>query len=608
MLSKLSISQKGLVLVSVPILFELLFIAALVFSLNKAENEAWKEAHSRAVVSEANNLSGLFYQATSVLISYGVVQSESTKELFLATEKRIRERIRFLSLLLAENKNPGKSIEALKKTSDHALHLMESTVAQFENQDLKNAQLDRLAVFAAAKAAMVDLIAATRAVVEEQEALEKVDPKAQEQARNAVRLSIIFGVFLNVIIAAFLAVFFGREIAGRLKVILDNTNLMAAGKDLNEALGGSDEIARLDKAFHEMTLAVAEANRKERAVVENALDVICLLDKEGRFGKVNPAATKQWGYSQEELLGKKLEDFLWQEDAESSAKALSEILLVENGSYPPFENRLQHKSGKLIDLRWSAHWSKEDETIFCVAHDITDRKEAERFKQQLVQMVSHDLRTPLASLQHVNEMLMLGVYGELPPSALDCLRISDKNTGRLMRLINDFLDFEKMSAGKMQLSYAMVQVKDLFEHSLSAVEAFAADSEIKVMLENMEKPLVLEADADRLIQVLINLLSNAIKFSKKGSTVILSAKLLDKELEFAVSDEGEGIAEDLQASIFGRFSQIAPREKKGAKIKGTGLGLSICKGFVEAHGGTIGVRSKLGEGSTFWFRIPLTRS
>ncbi|MBX9720256.1 MAG: PAS domain-containing sensor histidine kinase, partial [Candidatus Obscuribacterales bacterium] len=531
----------------------------------------------------------------------GFMPLENTKAFFNVTEQKIQERLSFIATLVAENPNPGKSLNSLKVTSNRVLHLMESTISQFDNHDLAHADLNKLSAFSAAKAAMVDLLAAARSLVDDQDLSEPVDPKAQEAARNLVRMSILFGVILNIAIAFWLAVFFGKEIATRLKVILDNTKLVAEGKQLNPRLSGSDEIALLDQAFHDMTEKVTEANRKERAAVENALDVICSINSNGEINKINPASTKQWGYAAEQLIGKELNTFISEEDQEITRKFFKAV--IDDNSSAPCENRLRRSDGSYIDLRWTAHWSEQEKMLFCIAHDITASKEAERFKQQLLQIVSHDLRTPLASMQHVTDMLLMGVYGELPEAAVESLRISDNSTARLMRLVNDFLDFEKMEAGQLRFKFSKVDVFDILEQSVSAVRAFAEESEIEIDSPNIK--MSIEADSDRLVQVLVNLLSNSIKFSPSHSTVTISVNTYDNLVEFRIKDEGPGIPEELRASIFGRFKQIDSGSKNNSKIKGTGLGLSICKGFVEGHNGSIGVESKEGQGSTFWFKVPV---
>ncbi len=600
MLTNMSLSKKGLILVAVPITFELVFIVTLVLALANAEHQSWKESHYRAVVAESNNIDRLFYESIALLVAYGFAHSATTGERLDRVEAELRDSLRHLKVLVAGNEHPGGSLETLDRTANRTLSLIGSLREQLD-QNLTG--VSKESAFGAARSAMNDLLESSQKFLEEQANADRVDPVAQENARNLVRLSIGLGVVLNTAIAFGLAIFFAREISTRLGVIIDNIGRVAAGKELNPPIGGSDEIASLDRSFHDMTEAVAEANRKERAAVEKALDVICSLDSSGRFIKVNPAASKQWGYDDDELIGRNLSEVIVEDDIVATKSAIREI--VESGSTLPFENRLRRKEGTIVDLRWSAHWSARDKVVFCIAHDITARKEAERFRQQLMQMVSHDLRTPLASIQHVHEMLLEGVYGELPEAAGDCIRLADTNTNRLMRLVNDLLDFEKMEAGKLVLNFRSLSAASIIKQSVSAVSAFAKEHEVTIAAP--ARDMAIEADGDRLVQVLINLLSNAIKFSPKNGTVTVTLQDIPGFVQFMVADEGPGIPENLREAIFERFRQIGAGHP-GRKIKGTGLGLAICKGIVEGHGGTIGVDSGEAGGSCFWFRIPSQRA
>ncbi len=227
--------------------------------------------------------------------------------------------------------------------------------------------------------------------------------------------------------------------------------------------------------------------------------------------------------------------------------------------------------------------------------------EAARRKQELVSMVSHDLRTPLTSVQASLTLLSEGVLGTLPPKAQKEVLNAETNTGRLINLINDLLDIEKMEAGQMRVERAMTDVQSIFERSLEAVKALCEKQNVPV--EIIDTDLDIFADGYRMIQVVVNLLSNAIKFSPADSTVTLAAlELPDGMVELRITDRGRGIPEKFKNSVFERFQQV---DISDAKVKkGTGLGLAICKALVDLHGGTIGVESEEGKGSTFWFRIP----
>jgi signal transduction histidine kinase len=230
--------------------------------------------------------------------------------------------------------------------------------------------------------------------------------------------------------------------------------------------------------------------------------------------------------------------------------------------------------------------------------------ELETFKRELVSIVSRELRTPLLSISSALELFSTGMLGELTDKGKNRLKHAQLEADRLIRLINDLLDIEKMDAGKFVLDFSEHRVSDLLETSASAAAQLAEAKSISLEIRNQDADQVIFVDRDRLCQVFINLLSNAIKYSpENGSIVITAEKPEDGQIKFSIIDQGRGIPEELRQRIFDRFVQV---EKADATERGgTGLGLAICKAIVDQHGGEIGVDSQMGVGSTFWFRIPI---
>jgi signal transduction histidine kinase len=228
-------------------------------------------------------------------------------------------------------------------------------------------------------------------------------------------------------------------------------------------------------------------------------------------------------------------------------------------------------------------------------------KEIERMKQEFVSMISHDLRTPLTSIQLFLGMLAKGKYGALNESGAKKADMADRNAVRLIGLINDLLDVEKMESGQLTLARSIVTVGGIIERSVDSVRAVAEQKGIQIKVETLED-LSVDADADRLVQVLVNLLGNAVKFSPDGAAITVKVAEVDSHVEISVIDFGRGIPEELKQTIFERFKQADASD--ATEKKGTGLGLAICKAIVEQHGGTIGVESELGKGSRFWFSLP----
>lgn len=229
--------------------------------------------------------------------------------------------------------------------------------------------------------------------------------------------------------------------------------------------------------------------------------------------------------------------------------------------------------------------------------------ESEQSKREMMAMITHDLRSPLAAVQAVLEMLGMGVYGEQTSDAVEHLSMAEANCNRVLRLINDLLDIEKMRAGKLQMEIEPIALTEIAKRSVEAVTTLAEQKNVRINVDVPDE-LAVEADVGRLVQVLINLLTNALKYSPAKGLIKLQGIALDAQtIRVNVIDSGCGIAPEYHESIFEKFEQAALSSTEFGQSKGTGLGLAISKAIVEQHGGKIGVESDLGQGSTFWFTL-----
>ncbi len=424
----------------------------------------------------------------------------------------------------------------------------------------------------------------------------------ETQTRQLFYTALIIGLLLNILLAVGLAWYFHRGTIRRLNTLMDNTVRLASGKQLSPRIEGTDEIARLDNTFREMAGLLEEATRKQRAAFENAVDVICSIDPDGRFAAVNPASQSVWGLSPDDLIGTRISQMIYKDDVADTLEKIKQI--TKEHSHGSFENRVIKSDRSLVDMYWTAQWSNEEKTLYCVAHDVTERKQIDRLKQDFVAMVSHDLRTPLTSVQGFLELLGAEAYGNLSEEGYDSLEITESSVKRLISLINDLLDLEKMESGMLELRVANTDLKNILTRSIDAVIGFAKQENITVKLTD-DTRLDLEADGDRMVQVVVNLLSNAIKFSPKGGEVSIDVDKLPHSVRVNVRDRGRGVPEKMRESIFERFKQVELNDER--KKGGSGLGLAICKAIVERHGGKIGVEPGEDEvGSVFWFTLPVT--
>jgi signal transduction histidine kinase len=229
-------------------------------------------------------------------------------------------------------------------------------------------------------------------------------------------------------------------------------------------------------------------------------------------------------------------------------------------------------------------------------------QELETLRDSLTHMVVHDLRTPLTSLTY--GLQLMHRMGELNETQTECLDISLKGAHTLLNMINDLLDISKMEAGSLQLQYRKLIPAEVAAHSMRQVEELAQEANLVLECQAPDELPVFAGDEDKLRRILVNLLGNAIKFTPRNGRVTLRCEREgESALRFSIIDTGEGIPAEAFDKIFEKFGQVEGRQA-GHRMS-TGLGLTFCKMAVEAHGGQIGVQSTLGQGSTFWFTIPL---
>jgi PAS domain S-box-containing protein len=608
MLRNLKLAQQGLILVLLPVIFEVVFISLLGLQMNRTYLVLQEVNQSRQFGQSVEQLVQDIYQLAQIMDRVKDEHQSIPDGVADVIRKKLQDIDKGTDDLIATAPD-----EALKAKAENvsgpirkATRILSRVLDHFNRDDF----LQVLMIIKSKK----DFFSSTRdnlfealneLLIAKSVQQTQYDGLVNQQANAFQTLMgvVLVGGALHVMLAMFLWLTFSRDTADSFRILMDNTRRLAVGQPLNPPLPGKGEIAHLDRVFQDMAQALETARRKERAIIENAIDVICSFDDDGKFVQVSPASEHLFGYPQSEMLGKHFHDLIFTDDMRTTGESISEIRNGNStgGNRGQFENRVKKKDGTLVDVLWGMQWSEAEQMMFCVAHDITERKEIERMKQEFVAMVSHDLRTPLTSIQGFLTLLETGMYGELSPNGSENLQIAGANISRLIALINDLLDIEKMESGKLKMELRNCALSEVFERSIGGVIGFAEQQQVGIAAD--ETNLVAFADRDRLVQVLINLISNAIKFSPKGSVVRVEASTVDNFAEIRVIDKGRGVPAEYRDVIFERFQQV--KSTDATKKGGSGLGLAICKAIVEGHGGKIGVESEEGQGSTFWFRIPL---
>lgn len=354
----------------------------------------------------------------------------------------------------------------------------------------------------------------------------------------------------------------------------------------------------------------AETNLERTAAELQAIhaqiaDGIATLDFDGCFMTVNPAVERMFGLSQSELKGTPLERLLHTDEKDNWRIFLQNFIA---GLQKPFNIQLRAMrvdSGTEfpLDIALSTLRLRNDERVIAVLRDVTERNRIERLKSEFIATVSHELRTPLTSIQGALALLHAGVPGELPEQARQLLTIALSNSERLGLLINDILDIEKIESGAIRFSLGPVAVTKLLEDAVRQNNAYAQRYQVHLRIDGELPEVEIYADRDRVMQVLSNLISNASKFSSAGGEVRLLARELGQSIRIEVIDSGCGIPEEFQDKVFEKFTQADASDARAAG--GTGLGLSISKSLVERMQGSIGFHSQPGQGTTFFFELPL---
>ncbi len=367
----------------------------------------------------------------------------------------------------------------------------------------------------------------------------------------------------------------------------------------------------LEAAFQEKDSALA----MRKAVMESANYSIISTTPTGTITSFNRAAEEMLGYSAEEMIGKVTPAiFHDSEEIKKRAQELSEkfhetiepgfgtfTYLSERGLQDDFEWSYIRKDKTRFPVRLSITVVKDSRGALIgflgIAKDITKEKELERMKAELVAITSHELRSPLTSIK--GSLDLVAANPALPQEMKPLVQIAASNSERLLRLINDILDSQKMELGMMEFHFAPVDVPTLMKTALEANRGAASAKNVSLNLSAQVPPGTVNGDFDRLIQVINNLISNAIKYSESGGSIELGATCENGQFHCFVQDHGPGIPPEFQSKVYEKFARAA-----GQKKEGTGLGLPIAKSIVEKHGGKIGFTTSP-KGTTFWFEIPL---
>ena len=384
----------------------------------------------------------------------------------------------------------------------------------------------------------------------------------------------------------------------------------------------AERTAKLRQEIHERQVALRERTKAEAALrhseeqlrlIANGLPVlIAYVDRQQHYRFNNQAYHTWLGLDPQKIYNCHLLEVHGKDEYQQINQYVAKALQGETVSYER-DIALQDGCVHSLSITYIPHIQQPNsiQGFFALTSDISDRKAIERMKDEFISVVSHELRTPLTSIHSSLKILATGKLGSLSSQGERMLKIADEQTERLVHLVNNVLDLQRIQSGKITMNQQACKAQELMQETVQTLKTFAQEQGIKLSIVPSE--YVVWADRDYIIQALTNLVSNAIKFSPQNSTVVLSVikksqsinehhNLSQSHITFTVEDCGQGIPQDRLETIFERFQQVDSSDSR--KKGGTGLGLAICRQIIEGHGGQIWAESCLEKGSTFYFTLP----
>ena len=489
---RMTLAKKGLLLVGIPLLFELVSVSCLKLLIDQFDTLSQAESGDRAVISELVDLNGLFLSAGQSCIGSSLTGNTALLNDYESEKYQIRKAFADLEIHCSLSRKDLSILEQLHHKSDSLLMVLDRVVHENRIKDGLTAQsTDRFgsADWVAFKSLVDENYQPLEATLKEFVRLKKISHEVQvaslEETKNWMGKLLGTLLTLSITISAGVSMLFTLGITRRVAILAKNSSMLANGAPPMPLIGGSDEIAQFDRDFHYMADCLREAQQR---------------------------------------------------------------------------------------------------------------------RQEFISMISHDIRSPLTSLQFLIGMLVEGLGGEQSPKSISILSRSEHNLQSVISLINQLLDVDRIEAGMLDLNKLSTDLDGIILAAIESTSMLAEKEGIKLITES--QAISVTVDEERIRQVLVNLLTNAIKFSSAGQTITVRTNFIfeTEEAEVRVIDEGRGIPADQIERVFDKFSQV---EKSDAtKMSGSGLGLFLCKKLIEAHDGRIGAKKDGGSGCTFWFRLP----
>lgn len=435
----------------------------------------------------------------------------------------------------------------------------------------------------------------------------KSDIESKYQQVSDITLIFFYASMIALVFSVIIALLVARTITKPIGEMKQQAERIANGDYSGHVeVYGKDELGQLGETFNEVSFRIEEAQetmeaerRRLDSVLTHMTDGVIGTDRLGNIILINDMATNVLRTSTQDVMNRSILEVLHLDGNYTFRMLLEE----QNELLLDFSE--QFGEAMLIRAEFSMIRRESGfiSGLVCVLHDVTEKEKDEEERRQFVSNVSHELRTPLTSMRSYIEALIDGAWQD-PDVAPMFLKVTQEETNRMIRMINDLLQLSRMDANKITLNTELVNLNELFNYVLDRFDMLLKDSDKqhKIKREFTKRAIWVDIDTDRMIQVLDNILNNAMKYSPAGGNITCRLLETHKNVVLSISDEGLGIPKQQLGKVFDRFYRVD--KARSREMGGSGLGLAISKEAIKAHGGNIWVESEEGKGSTFFISLP----
>lgn len=595
-LANFSARQKGLFLILIPLVFQVCSLLWLTVLLLDCQKSLRVLDHQRATLFKLEKVGNV---GSKVIFEIADLPAEAdpkpaltkleTIEKQLASEGKINILSSELPIewsnLNAQTETFKQSIAELIKKAKEVLN--DKTIPKGSRYALLRRN------FYAAAMAFNEL---SNSILSLEKSSRETEPKELHRLKSEIFAALCAITVLSLAIAAGLATLFARDMTRRIASIAHNAQMLATGGKLLATQTGRDEIAQLDQALHHTQAVLQNARQQQLSVLSNASEIICSLDQRLRITAINEAVQHLWRYHPEDLLGRSLLSLLV-DQVHNTRRGFENIRLT--GAAGTIETTIGCGDNKARVFAWSTSWSAQAAAFNCVVRDVTLDRTREQLKHDFISIVSHDLRSPLASMSIGVTLMQMGKKGEIPEAAATKLGVIENNVSRLTKLMEALLELDKLESGHTPLNQAVMHGMNILAtaRDLCLPEAQAAAVTLKVSPTDC----MILADRSKLIRATVNILEYLIARTPAESQITLSAISAADKSELRLSAPSVFVPETNQASLFDGFK--ADHGVQSTPLSDQ-LALATTRAMIVAHGGQISIHSTIDSGTTFSLLLP----